>query len=194
MGARQPPDLTPTGVWAATTKRDRTRLRRQLTARLGDDWAGVVAEQDRRRREQRRTTRTAPSTVRDQALTRLELIHTRPERCNPWTPQPSVPGDLHGSTARFRLTVSLTDERTAEMVLPCGVTDPALALAVIHHLVPGDKLRVTGHLRLPRTPDEPVWLAVTTLAGLETAPVLTNPATNATHGLSPTRIPSNSGR
>ncbi|MER8199723.1 hypothetical protein ABTY00_38155 [Streptomyces microflavus] len=49
------------------------------------------------------------------------------------------------------------------MNLPCGVTDPALALAVIHDLAPGDKLRVTGHLRLPRTPDEPVWLAVTTL-------------------------------
>ncbi|MEV6439871.1 hypothetical protein [Streptomyces anulatus] len=92
----------------------------------------------------------------------------------------TVPGDLHGSTARFRLTVSPTDERTDEMVLPCSVTDPALALAVIHDLVPGDKIRVTGHLRLPRTPDEPMWLAVTTLAVLETAPLLTNPASDAT--------------
>ncbi|HBF85888.1 MAG TPA: hypothetical protein DD420_40025 [Streptomyces sp.] len=92
----------------------------------------------------------------------------------------TVPGDLHGSTARFRLTVSPTDERTDEMILPCSVTDPALALAVIHDLAPGDKLRVTGHLRLPRTPDEPVWLAVTTLAVLETAPLLTDPAADAT--------------
>ncbi|MER0428843.1 WhiB family transcriptional regulator [Streptomyces microflavus] len=86
------PDLTPTGVWAATTKRDRTRLRKQLTARLGNDWAGAVAEQDRRRREQRRTTRTDPPTVRDQALARLELelIHTRPETYNPWR-QPITP-------------------------------------------------------------------------------------------------------
>lgn len=94
--------------------------------------------------------------------------------------EPTVPGDLHGSTARFRLTVSPTDERTDEMVLPCNVTDPALALAAIHDLAPGDKLRVTGHLRLPRTPDDPVWLAVTTLAVLETAPLLTDPAADAT--------------
>jgi len=91
----------------------------------------------------------------------------------------TVSGDLHGSTARFRLTVSPTDERTDEMILPCGVTDPALALAVIHDLAPGDKLRVSGHLRLPRTPDEPTWLVVTTLAVLETAPLLSDPATNA---------------
>ncbi|WP_098023729.1 hypothetical protein [Streptomyces sp. st115] len=88
----------------------------------------------------------------------------------------TVPGDLHGSTARFRLTVSPTDE----MILPCSVADPALALAVIHDLAPGDKLRVTGHLRLPRTPDEPMWLAVSTLAVLETAPLLSDPATLAT--------------
>ncbi|MFJ9412467.1 hypothetical protein [Streptomyces sp. NPDC101393] len=87
----------------------------------------------------------------------------------------TVPGDVHGSTARFRLTVSPTDERADEMILPCSVADPSLAHAVIHDLVPGDKLRVTGYLRLPRTPDEPVWLVVTTLAVLETAPLLSDP-------------------
>ncbi|WP_030705136.1 MULTISPECIES: hypothetical protein [unclassified Streptomyces] len=92
----------------------------------------------------------------------------------------TVPGDLHGSTARFRLTLSPTDERTDEMILPCTVADPALARAVTHDLVPGDKLRVTGHLRLPRTPDDPMWLAVTALTVLETAPLLTDPATLAT--------------
>ncbi|MET9208233.1 hypothetical protein ABZW38_24190 [Streptomyces bacillaris] len=76
----------------------------------------------------------------------------------------TVPGDLHGSTARFRLTVSPTDERADEMILPCTVADSVLAHAVIHDLVPGDKLRVTGYLRLPRTPDEPMWLVVTELA------------------------------
>ncbi|GGP90258.1 hypothetical protein [Streptomyces melanogenes] len=100
----------------------------------------------------------------------------------------SVPGDLDGSTARFRLTVSPTDERTDEMILPCSVDDSELAHAVIHDLVPGDKLRVTGYLRLPRTPDEPMWLAVTTLAVLETAPQSSGPAAVATavlerHGL-----------
>ncbi|MGW0607782.1 hypothetical protein [Streptomyces sp. NPDC002640] len=88
----------------------------------------------------------------------------------------TVPGDLHGSTARFRLTVSPTDERTDEMILPCSVADPVMARAVIHDLVPGDKLRVTGHLRLPRRPDEPMWLAVTALTVLETAPLLADPA------------------
>ncbi|MEV6439869.1 WhiB family transcriptional regulator [Streptomyces anulatus] len=86
------PDLTKTGVWAATTKRDRTQLRKQLVARLGDNWVAVMANQDRRRREQRRTTRTAPPTVRDRALARLELelVPTRPEPYNPWN-QPITP-------------------------------------------------------------------------------------------------------
>lgn len=85
------PDLTPTGVWAATTKRDRNRLRKQLVARLGADWPGVVAEQERRRRERERTV-PAPPTVRDQALARLELelVPTRPEPYNPWK-QPITP-------------------------------------------------------------------------------------------------------
>lgn len=82
----------------------------------------------------------------------------------------TVPGDLCGSTARFRLTVSPTDERTDEMMLPCSVADPELAHTVIHDLVPGDKVRVTGHLRLPRTPTDPMWLVVTTLTVLESAP------------------------
>lgn len=92
----------------------------------------------------------------------------------------TVPGDLEGSTARFRLTVSPTDERTDELILPCSVADPVLAHAVIHDLEPGDKLRVTGYLRLPRTPDEPMWMVVSTLAVLETAPLLSDPAAVAT--------------
>lgn len=53
---------------------------------------GWGPEQDRRRREQRHTARTAPPTVRDQALARLELelIHTRPEPYNP-RKQPITP-------------------------------------------------------------------------------------------------------
>ncbi|MFD4543549.1 hypothetical protein [Streptomyces bauhiniae] len=92
----------------------------------------------------------------------------------------TVPGDLHGSTARFRLTVSPTDERTDEMILPCTVADPEMARQVLHELTPGDQLRVTGYLHLPRTPDEPMWLVVTTLAVLETAPELSDPAAIAT--------------
>lgn len=88
----------------------------------------------------------------------------------------TIPGDLHGMTARFRLTISPTDERTDEAILPCSVTDTELAHAVIHDLVPGDKLRVTGYLRLPRTPDERMWLVVTELAVLQTAPPHSDPA------------------
>ncbi|MFE6727818.1 hypothetical protein ACFVDN_07975 [Streptomyces californicus] len=79
-------------MWAATTRRERTRLRKDLVARLGDDWPGVVADQDRRRREQRRTARIAPPTVRDQALARLELelVPTRPEPYDRWK-QPITP-------------------------------------------------------------------------------------------------------
>ncbi|MEW1761530.1 hypothetical protein AB0393_34160 [Streptomyces cyaneofuscatus] len=107
-------------------------------------------------------------------------MDTEPIALDGFLEEATVPGDLHGSTARFRLTVSPTDERTDEMVLPCGVTDPELAHAVLHDLVPGDTLRVTGHLHLPRTPGEPMWLAVTTLAVLDTALLLTDPASVAT--------------
>lgn len=81
----------------------------------------------------------------------------------------TVPGDPHGSTARFRLIVSPTDDLADEMTLPCSVADPELAHAVIHDLVPGDQLRVTGHLRLPRTPHEPIRLHVDTLEVLATS-------------------------
>ncbi|WP_228184121.1 WhiB family transcriptional regulator [Streptomyces anulatus] len=101
------PDLTPTGVWAATTKRDRTRLRKQLVARLGADWPGVVAEQERRRRERDRTVRTAPPTVRDRAFARLELelVPTRPEPYDRWK-QPITP--QQAATNRRVLELALT--------------------------------------------------------------------------------------
>ncbi|MFF3208368.1 hypothetical protein [Streptomyces sp. NPDC002962] len=75
----------------------------------------------------------------------------------------AVRGDQGETTARFRLVVSPTDEVVDEMVVPCTATTPALAAAVLHDLVPGDQLRITGYLCLPRAPDEPIWLDVTTL-------------------------------
>ncbi|MCY0947012.1 hypothetical protein [Streptomyces antarcticus] len=107
-------------------------------------------------------------------------MDTDPIALDGFLDEETVPGDLEGSTARFRLTVSPTDERTDEMILPCSVADPVLAHSVIHDLEPGDKLRVTGYLRLPRTPDEPMWLVVSTLAVLDTAPLLSDPASVAT--------------
>ncbi|WP_018569231.1 WhiB family transcriptional regulator [Streptomyces sp. PsTaAH-124] len=86
------PALTKTGVWAATTKRDRTQLRKQLVARLGEDWVSVVAEQDRLRRERARAARAVPPTARELALARLELeaIPTRPAPYEPWK-EPMTP-------------------------------------------------------------------------------------------------------
>ncbi|MEV5620336.1 hypothetical protein [Streptomyces bacillaris] len=110
-------------------------------------------------------------------------MDTEPVVLDGFLEEETVPGDLHGSTARFRIIVSPSDERTDEMVLPCGVTDPELAHAVLHDLVPGDTLRVTGHLHLPRTPGEPMWLAVITLTVLETAPLDADPASVATAAL-----------
>ncbi|MGW2562278.1 WhiB family transcriptional regulator [Streptomyces sp. NPDC001514] len=47
------PDLTQTGVYAATTARERKALRERLVERLGPDWVGVVAAEDRRVRRPR---------------------------------------------------------------------------------------------------------------------------------------------
>jgi hypothetical protein len=82
----------------------------------------------------------------------------------------TVPGDPHGATVRFRVIVSPTDERADEMVMPCTAGDPVMASAVLRDLRPGDQLRVTGYLRLPSTPDAPMWLAVTDLELLHPAP------------------------
>lgn len=49
-------DLTPVGIIAGTTPRQRTKLRDRLAARLGPDWIDVLADQD-----QARHTRAATS-------------------------------------------------------------------------------------------------------------------------------------
>ncbi|MFK8905883.1 WhiB family transcriptional regulator [Streptomyces sp. YS-3] len=100
-------DLAKAGVWAATTARDRKQLRKQLAARLGDDWIGVVAEQDRRRREQQRAARVVPPTVRELALARLELegIPTRPAPYNRWT-EPITPAQAASNRHVLELVAS----------------------------------------------------------------------------------------
>ncbi|MEU9943108.1 WhiB family transcriptional regulator [Streptomyces lavendulae] len=101
------PSLTKTGVWAATTARDRTRLRKQLAARLGADWVGVVAEQDRLRRERAREARVVPPTARELALARLELegIPTRPAPYNRWK-EPITPAQAASNLHVLALAVS----------------------------------------------------------------------------------------
>ncbi|RPK70353.1 hypothetical protein EES45_35635 [Streptomyces sp. ADI97-07] len=82
----------------------------------------------------------------------------------------TVPGDNRTTTARFRLTISPTDDTIEETMLPCAVTDANLAISVLTELVPGDELRVTGYLRLPRAPDERLCLYVLTLEILTPVP------------------------
>lgn len=79
-----------------------------------------------------------------------------------------------GTRARFRLIISPTDELVDEMVLPCSVADSELSNAVLHELRPGDHIRVTGYLGLPRISGHPMWLQVLTLELLGTLPL--NPA------------------
>jgi hypothetical protein len=62
------------------------------------------------------------------------------------------------------------------MVLPCIVADSELTNAVLHELRPGDHIRVTGYLGLPRTSGHPMWLQVLTLELLTTLPL--DPADN----------------
>ncbi|GAA3163709.1 hypothetical protein [Streptomyces ramulosus] len=97
----------------------------------------------------------------------------------------TAPGDLYGSTARFRLTVSPTDERTDEMTLPCSVADPEMAHQILHELTPGDQLRVTGYFRLPRTPDEPMRLVVTEMTLLQPTPTFADACTAMLEHYSP---------
>ncbi|WP_037904980.1 WhiB family transcriptional regulator [Actinacidiphila yeochonensis] len=80
------PALTRVGVWAATTPRERTALRKRQVERLGPDWVAKVAAADRRRAERRQRARTNPPPIRETALDRLalELIPTRPEPYEPW--------------------------------------------------------------------------------------------------------------
>ncbi|MFC8658206.1 WhiB family transcriptional regulator [Streptomyces parvus] len=105
------PALTKTGVWAATTKRDRTQLRKQLVARLGENWVGVVAEQDRLRRERARAARAVPPTVRELALARLELesIPTRPAPYNRWK-EPITPSQ---AASNFRVLALVASGKAA---------------------------------------------------------------------------------
>ncbi|MFH9968372.1 WhiB family transcriptional regulator [Streptomyces mirabilis] len=82
------PDLTPVGVWGATTARRRTELRRRLAARLGPDWVGVVAQREQAARQGARPSppRDTASIERARAFARLEteLIPTRPAPYEPW--------------------------------------------------------------------------------------------------------------
>jgi hypothetical protein len=80
------------------------------------------------------------------------------------------PGDSLALTALFRLTLSPTEDPVDGAILPCTVADPQLAHEVLHTLRPGDRLRVTGRIRLPRIPGGILRVCVSALEILDTAP------------------------
>ena len=70
-----------------------------------------------------------------------------------------APGE-RGDTARFRIHLGGDTNVVDEAVLPCVVANPLLADSVLDGLKEGDLLRVTGHLRLPQTPNGAMWVDV----------------------------------
>ncbi|MFD7004120.1 WhiB family transcriptional regulator [Streptomyces mirabilis] len=56
-------ELTPNGIWAATTARQRAGLRQRLQLRHGLDWVGVVAQADRERARHSEARPPAPDPV-----------------------------------------------------------------------------------------------------------------------------------
>ncbi|WP_432189842.1 WhiB family transcriptional regulator [Streptomyces sp. Tue6028] len=75
------------GVWAATTPRERTQLRKRISDRLGPDWINVLADQDQARREQAATARHNPLTVTQARIVRLDREVNGP------MPRPLTPGE-----------------------------------------------------------------------------------------------------
>jgi transcription factor WhiB len=107
------PTLTTVGVWAATTPRERTTLRRRLIDRHGPDWVGVVAEKDRQRVERRRTPPSV-SQQREQheqrlARLELELIPRRP----PAPPRPASITPHQTAANRAPLLAAPTERQAA---------------------------------------------------------------------------------
>ncbi|WP_086796389.1 GGDEF domain-containing protein [Streptomyces caniscabiei] len=85
----------------------------------------------------------------------------------------TLPG-TRDDTARFRIHLAADEDRVDEALLPCVVEHPVLAAYVLTERERGDLLRVSGHLRLPQTPDGAMWLDVQAIVVLHPT-LLTDP-------------------
>ncbi|GHB68060.1 hypothetical protein GCM10010377_68720 [Streptomyces viridiviolaceus] len=92
------PTLTREGIWAATTARERTTLRRRLVERLGKDWVGVVADHDRRLHERREAARHSPLPVAEARIVHLDREANGP---TPTPRRPLTPGQQQRNPARL---------------------------------------------------------------------------------------------
>jgi hypothetical protein len=99
-GALANPSLTPTGIWAATTARQRTTLRHRLQVRLGLDWVGIVAQADGER-ALRRSARTPAVTQAAPPAHPLWSSHYEPWR-EPITPERLGRGGVGWGRGRVR--------------------------------------------------------------------------------------------
>jgi WhiB family redox-sensing transcriptional regulator len=97
------PDLSPEGIWAGTTAAQRRKLRRRLIDRLGTQWAAVVAEQDRQRKERQALARHQPLTIRQ-----AQIVREDRERNGPMgRPRPALTPDRQERN-RERLVAAIT--------------------------------------------------------------------------------------
>ena len=79
----------------------------------------------------------------------------------------TLPDGLVEVPVRFQLVVSPTDDRIDELVIPCTVTNPELAHAVVNDVGDNDLLRVSGHLLLPSDPRDGIRLQVSAIHVVE---------------------------
>jgi WhiB family redox-sensing transcriptional regulator len=73
-------DATRSGIFAGTTPRQRTTLRKRLADRLGPDWIDVLAEREQARRDRAAAARHAPLTVAQSRIVRLDREINGPMR------------------------------------------------------------------------------------------------------------------
>ncbi|MGV9758602.1 WhiB family transcriptional regulator [Streptomyces tricolor] len=77
--------LTKVGIFASTTPKQRTALRKRIVDRLGPDWIDVLADQDQAHRERAAAARHTPLTVNQARIIRLDRDINGPMR-KPLTP------------------------------------------------------------------------------------------------------------
>ncbi|MCE0446818.1 hypothetical protein LT493_26195 [Streptomyces tricolor] len=87
--------LTKVGIFASTTPKQRTALRKRIVYRLGPDWIDVLADQDQARRERAAAARHTPLTVNQARIIRLDREINGPMR------KPLAPAQQQRNMARL---------------------------------------------------------------------------------------------
>ncbi|MFB7245650.1 WhiB family transcriptional regulator [Streptomyces populi] len=96
------------GIWAATTPRERTQLRKRIADRLGPDWVELLAAQGQARRERAAEARTAPLTIDQARIVRLDSDVNGP------MPRPRTLSPARQQRNRNRLAAGVRSSRPAK--------------------------------------------------------------------------------